>query len=205
MGALYRLDFPNGRAYIGITLKSAAERFAAHCANINRIDKQRLAVTSALKKYGAANVTLTVISDSDDWAELCRLEIEAIRTQQTLAPNGYNMTSGGDGAPDIRFSDETLSQMSASARAAWAAEGHRERMSQLRRGKRQTEVTKARRAESVREAWNKPGYREAMRRVHRAVSKESNERRAAGVTAAWADPQKRASMLAARASARAKA
>lgn len=41
-----------------------------------------------------------------DWDYLVELERKAIQKFNTRAPNGYNLTDGGDGAPGYKHSDE---------------------------------------------------------------------------------------------------
>jgi len=91
---LYRLSFPNGKKYIGITSKTAKERFKEHCAPSNRIN----AVQHAIHKYGKESVKLTVLAECDNWELLNLAEIEAVEKFNTFYPNGYNLTLGGDGA-----------------------------------------------------------------------------------------------------------
>ena len=91
---LYRLLFPNGKRYIGITSKTAQERFKAHCFP----SQKQNACQKAIHKYGKENVVLTVLATVDNWELLCLAEIEAIEKFNTFAPNGYNLTLGGEGS-----------------------------------------------------------------------------------------------------------
>lgn len=96
---LYQLSFPGGKKYIGITSKTAKERFNAHC----RYSYKKMgACQSAIKKYGKENVIITVLGECDDWELLCLAEMEAIEKYNTIAPNGYNLTLGGEGTVFIK-------------------------------------------------------------------------------------------------------
>ena len=89
---LYKLDFPSGKSYIGITTKTSKRRFIEHCRpGIKSV------VSNAIKKYGKKNVTITVLAIVDDYELLCLIEIEAIEKYNTISPNGYNLTIGGEG------------------------------------------------------------------------------------------------------------
>jgi len=91
---LYRIDFPNGKVYIGITSRTAKERFATHCGN----SKKKNACQFAIHKYGKENVVLTVMAECDNWELLCLAEIEAIeKFNSHISKNGYNITLGGEG------------------------------------------------------------------------------------------------------------
>jgi hypothetical protein len=91
MGCLYILEFPNGKRYVGITKHTAEHRFIkGHLYSRHLVGK-------ALMKYGKESVVITTLFESDDWDELCALEVETIKCFNTLRPNGYNLTVGGDG------------------------------------------------------------------------------------------------------------
>ena len=90
---LYQLLFPNGKRYIGITSKTAQERFNAHCSQ----SQNKNPCQHAIHKYGKENVVLTVLATVDSWELLCLAEIEAIEKYQTFGKKGYNLTHGGEG------------------------------------------------------------------------------------------------------------
>lgn len=106
---LYKLDFPNGKSYIGITNRTAETRFKAHCNPANN----RYYCQNAIHKYGKENIVLTVLATVDNWELLCLAEQEAIEKFNTYAPNGmgYNLTLGGDGSIKINASSEDRVKM----------------------------------------------------------------------------------------------
>jgi hypothetical protein len=94
MGELYKLDFPNGKAYVGQTEKTSEIRFNGH-KNAFRLGA-KTALYNAWRKYGEPKLTtLAIVEDFD----LDETEIRAIAVLNTLAPNGYNTTKGGDRNP----------------------------------------------------------------------------------------------------------
>jgi len=99
---LYQLKFPNGKSYIGITSKTAIERFKVHC----RPSKDKI-VHKAIHKYGKDNVVITVLATVDNWELLCLAEQEAIDKFNTFLPNGYNQTKGGEGNLGFKWADLT--------------------------------------------------------------------------------------------------
>ena len=106
---LYKLDFPNGKSYIGITSRTAEKRFAAHIScSINRPFG---IVSFAIKKYGAESVVLSILATVDNWELLCLAEIEAIEKFNTKSPSGYNLTDGGDGCRGFIKSHETREKL----------------------------------------------------------------------------------------------
>lgn len=106
MGQLYRLDFSNGKSYVGITINSAAKRYRRHAWRAaNESARAHLPVYLAWRKYGAPE--LIILADSDDWNELCTMETLAIFLHNTYVPNGYNRTYGGEGAVALRHNEST--------------------------------------------------------------------------------------------------
>lgn len=94
MGYLYRLDFANGKSYIGITTRSAPIRYNAH--RMAAEGGSKLAVHCAWRKHGAPTVAVMAVLENED---LGPTEIRAIREFETLYPRGYNLTHGGDISP----------------------------------------------------------------------------------------------------------
>lgn len=110
-GTLYKLTFPNGKSYIGITKHSIEHRIKIHIRPSR--GGRRLAVYDAIRKYGedSFKVQILAIAHPDD---LPRLEIDAIREHATFGINGYNMTGGGEGTLGRSFavSNETKAKIS---------------------------------------------------------------------------------------------
>jgi hypothetical protein len=96
MGELYRLDFSNGKSYIGMTTKTAARRFERHCVAAQS-GKWPYPLYRAWRKYGSPRLTILMISHDND--ALCAKEISAIRKFKTLWPRGYNLSLGGEMSP----------------------------------------------------------------------------------------------------------
>ena len=102
---LYQLKFPNGKSYIGITSKTAEERFKEHCS---KSSKCKL-VKAAIAKYGKESVQIIVIGECDNYELLCLSETEAIDKFNTFHENGkgYNLTIGGEGSITVNvFGDK---------------------------------------------------------------------------------------------------
>jgi hypothetical protein len=92
MGELYRLTFPNGMSYIGITTGTAETRFSVHFYQ-RRVRKSPL--SSAIKKYGRDDVVVETLAVAE-WNELGDMERDAIARYGTKWPAGYNLTDGGE-------------------------------------------------------------------------------------------------------------
>jgi group I intron endonuclease len=105
----------NGKLYVGKTICKLSKRQRAH-----RCDGLHGKVTGlgrAIAKYGFDNFEWSVLAESNDPAELVRLEVEFIANLQTKAPNGYNLTDGGEGVVGYTPSAETRKKMSVARKA----------------------------------------------------------------------------------------
>lgn len=84
----------NGNRYIGQTVSKLKTRWSQH---INYALKRKgLSVLAlAIQKYGKENFEITIIVHCDSIEEMNHREQYYIRLFNTLAPNGYNLDSGG--------------------------------------------------------------------------------------------------------------
>lgn len=89
----------NGKVYIGYTSKTLAARIYAHFRkSINAKEKAfNQPFKLALRKYGKDNFEWEELFSCVTKVEACQKEIEMIEKYNSLSPNGYNMTLGGEG------------------------------------------------------------------------------------------------------------
>ncbi len=108
MACLYRIDFPSGKAYIGIAKGTAAQRFPKHsyCSR----NGSQLPVHCAIRKYGVDSASITTLVVGS-WEYVKELERKAIAAFGTKAPHGYNVTDGGDGFLGVRHSEATKQKL----------------------------------------------------------------------------------------------
>lgn len=100
----------NNKIYIGQTVKDINIRFAEHIddalANSNCI------LHRAMKKYGIENFYVELVETVECRSLLSPQEIFWIAQHSTLAPNGYNMTVGGEGGNTyIALSQEKMQEI----------------------------------------------------------------------------------------------
>ena len=109
-GVMYKLDFPNGKSYIGVTKRTVNQRFAKHC---NDAKRENFAISRAINKHGKDNIKVnTLVLGSMDY--LFELEKSAIKSFNTRSPNGYNLTDGGEGSVGRVLSEESRNKISKS-------------------------------------------------------------------------------------------
>lgn len=133
MACLYQLIFPDGKSYIGITSKTAEQRFKAHCTNAKNditeypdytptqkkiSDKEYgldnfgklpwlTSLGAAIRKHGKQNVIVKTLVISNNREYLKELEIKAIKRYRTLycsyAHYSGYNTSKGDCPKEIDY------------------------------------------------------------------------------------------------------
>lgn len=87
---VYKLDFDSGKSYIGLTT-NVDRRLRQHAGN-------KTLVGNAFRKHGRPSISILFNGD----IESAKLEeIECIKRFNTRAPQGYNLTDGGDGVLNL--------------------------------------------------------------------------------------------------------
>jgi group I intron endonuclease len=176
MGCLYRIDFPSGKSYIGITAGTAQVRFAEHVYNATR--GLGRGINRAIRKYGAQAATLRTVVIADDWEYLMDLERKAIKAFGTKGPLGYNMTDGGEGALGYKHGAEALAKMSAThAGCAHHTQPHsdhaKEKMRRAALGRKHSAETKQKIGAASR--GNKYALGKTLTAEHRAAISAANK------------------------------
>lgn len=105
MGAIYMfINNVNGKRYVGKTHRDIERRKREHIdGRGSRLLKE------SFDKYGIENFTFEILHDGISDERLDDYEIEAIKKYNCVAPNGYNLTWGGEGEIP---SDESRRKMS---------------------------------------------------------------------------------------------
>lgn len=98
IGVVYQLQFPHGKLYIGITTRFS-RRMGEH-RNGGRTEDGH-AIKHAIRKYGWANVKVSVLEQGIDSKEvLNERERYWIKENGSMVHKwGYNLTEGGDAQP----------------------------------------------------------------------------------------------------------
>lgn len=107
----------NGKKYVGQTnnlerRKKQHIQDSIHCHKGHEVS-HNLPFHAAIRKYGIDNFDLEILKtiDTEDWNIVNSLEIQYIQEQHSLAPNGYNLTSGGEarqGLNKSKLSEEII-------------------------------------------------------------------------------------------------
>jgi group I intron endonuclease len=145
----------NGRIYVGKTVRSFPYRISRH---LN--DKRKTAFPAALRKYGLQAFEWSVIDTAEDAQTLNEKERFWIRALNSKAPNGYNLTDGGEGT--LGFSSW--------AKGKHFSAAHRRKISQKRMGHDVSEETRQKLSMSQAGKSGKPLSRETRRKISKALS-----------------------------------
>lgn len=100
---VYRITFPNGKCYIGITTQKLRNRVSGHKQHYNEgYDKL---VYRAMHKYGWESIKWDILDTGLDFEDLKTKEIYWIEKLRAYVKyedsNGYNMTLGGEGTKGL--------------------------------------------------------------------------------------------------------
>jgi len=120
VGSIYKIEFPNGKHYIGLTSRSLEDRKKEHTYCAKSDDTKCL--YKALRKYEMVDTfELVEIDTADTLEELCEKEIGYIQVYNSyyMDGNGYNMTLGGEGINGYVYTEEDKQKMSEMCKKYW--------------------------------------------------------------------------------------
>jgi len=141
----------NGKVYVGQTIQPLNKRISYH------VWQNRLPIQKALNKYGIQSFTISIIDSADSKDVLDEKEKYWIKFLDCRAPNGYNLTDGGEGLKNptekIRrkigeassrriVSDVTRERISKALTGHSVSQEQRTKIGNLNRGKQLSAVTK---------------------------------------------------------------
>ena len=183
-GVIYAItNLINGKQYVGLTTTSLEERWDRHLEQVSR--KEASLIHKAITLFGEENFTLEQIAHASSIKELRVKERELIQTLNTLTPNGYNVTLGGEvgGAPGKITKipgDPTLyPSMKAAAQALARREGIGEDAAEWRIRKGRIDVKKPHGMSKTRI------YRYWDWLVHQLANPKSNDYNGSSICSHW--------------------
>jgi group I intron endonuclease len=203
-GIIYKATFPNGKVYIGQTIKPIHLRIRVHGSC-----KKKTRFNSAIKKYGFDNIAWETIDTAENKEELDRKEIGYINLYNSRGKKyGYNIALGGSsGKPGLgkKKSEEekrrTGAKNSVNMKRLWATPEYRERqlkafeafkdrpppkkgkhlseetkqkLREINTGKIYGEETRRKVSEASKRMWQNPEFRKKI--ADRPVSEETRKK-----------------------------
>jgi len=112
LGEIYCITSPSGKKYVGQCVKKLSSgkkrgylsRWKEHITDSNTRDYCRL-LNSSIRKYSPENFTIEVLTECPI-EELNYYEKYYISLLNTIAPNGYNLTDGGNSCIQSKETNE---------------------------------------------------------------------------------------------------
>ena len=136
MAIVYKLTFPNGKAYIGITRESLSRRIDRHISYAR--NGRNYAISKAIRKYGESSFKREILLIGS-WQYVKELEIKAIALFKTFGAFGYNLTAGGEGTLGVSPTELTRNKISASLSGRKLSPEHKAKIGAAFKGKPWTE------------------------------------------------------------------
>lgn len=134
LGLIYRVIFPNGKSYIGLTKNSWKTRWSWHKAKMHETSGGCRRFYKALRKYGIDKVKHEILMECTD-DKLDEYETFYINKYDTLyrkGGNGYNLTTGGRSGSS--YSEESRKKIGAVNRGKKRTEDAKNKMSTVHIG-----------------------------------------------------------------------
>jgi len=95
-GLVYKITcLVSGKSYIGVTIRKLKRRWQAHLLSVG--NGKGHAIHAAIAKYGKNQFVIEEVACAIDRNSLMIAEREIISQENTISPNGYNLTAGGEG------------------------------------------------------------------------------------------------------------
>lgn len=134
-----------GRGYIGVTSRTIKQRWSEHFYDA-RQGVKGMAISRAITKYGAENFSIEPICSARSWQDICAMEAVLIMQNGTRAPNGYNLSDGGEGPFGVKRTAESVERSAAKHRGRPCHPNTRAASILTHKGRPKSAVTRARMA-----------------------------------------------------------
>jgi group I intron endonuclease len=136
----------NGMQYVGVTTMTLRKRWSCHIAE-SRGGGQRV-LCKAIRKYGRESFCVEHVANALSMTDLGPLEAVLVDQAKCRVPSGYNMTSGGDGAPGMKHSEDTRKRIGKAAIGRVVTQAVRDRLRAAHIGKKLSDAHRAKLSEA---------------------------------------------------------
>ena len=133
-GYIYKITFPNGKCYIGLTNRTIEQRWKEHNKDAKAGNMRCL--FASLRKYNMVDTFQMIeIDTAETEQELCEKEIAHIEIHNShyIRGYGYNMTDGGDGVFGYSHTDETKERLRTLSLKQFESTEARQKMSEIKK------------------------------------------------------------------------
>jgi group I intron endonuclease len=121
----------NGKRYIGQTTQTLKKRQIQH-QNKAKYEKIDTYFANSLRKYGCENFDWVILDTSNNIEDLNLMEKEYILLYNSVAPNGYNLQSGG---LNFTHSELTKKKLSKAHEGKTLSKEHRKKIGESLKGR----------------------------------------------------------------------
>jgi group I intron endonuclease len=143
---IYKVLFPNGKVYIGLTSRTLKVRRWEH-ENVAKVGKGHLFQSALRKHWGdKSNIKWSILEKDLTLEEANEREVFYIRVLESLNPKGYNQTIGGLAS---KFSEDTRMRMSIAKMGHKHSKETRLKMGLAGKGRIRTEDSNEKQAKSM--------------------------------------------------------
>lgn len=191
----------NNKAYIGQTINKPENRWKEHQRISKNTDNPDFSyIHSAIRKYGASCFTFEVIDKANTKEELDAKEKQYISSLNTLVPNGYNISSGGQFSKIIpESSRKKISESKKGPKnpnyGKVLTQEEREFHRQVMLKKYSDPEERLKNGQRMKEVWSRPGYKEKMHAIRiNQFTEEDKKKIGAKSRSMWNDPDFRKKM-----------
>ena len=199
MGLIYKAtNTANGKSYIGQTKHTLAYRSNGHRKLAGA--GGRTVMCAAIRKYGFDAFVWEILFDNLDQEDLDVYEMAMIRKHGTMAPDGYNLTTGGSSGSHSEETRKRLSKLHSGITfedrfGKDVADRMKEAIGKQQRGRKRSRESVERRAAKVRGTKRSAEARQKMRdkALRRTQTEQTKEKLSLVVTQAMT-PERRASI-----------
>lgn len=156
----------NDKMYVGVTTKGYEHRFSNHKYQ-SRKNGRCSALYAAMRKHGDEKFSVELLEVCHSFEHMNERERHWIKELDTMSPNGYNLTDGGDAGVLVPESMEKV-------RAKLIGKPISEKTRQAVIDSWNNPESRARRLESIKEAMNRPEVKEQTGARQRGVKKSAS-------------------------------
>ena len=175
----------NGKQYVGQTTGSVSRRWS-------RAETSRSLLGAAFRKYGRESFVFKEVAKAGDRKTLDRLEQKWIAKLKTIAPDGYNLTTGGNSVG--LYCEQSKKKMSETRKNMWADPDRRKELASIGDYRQPSEDH----SESMKKIWSDPKRKRKYSAAIRAGqnTQQAKENFSKAHKATWSDPDYKARMSA---------
>lgn len=138
----------NSKCYVGQTVDFEKRKREHLYRAKNSI--HNMCFYNAIRKYGIDNFRWEILCECNSKEELNEMEKYYIKLYNTKAPNGYNLTDGGEGMFGFKHTDKAKKKMSESHVGIKRTDETKKKISETCKGNKHTDDTKKKISESKR-------------------------------------------------------